>query len=86
MTKFRSRAAFKCIVVSLSFWGFTAQRRYRAKSAGTAITVDEDRAIAALPLIPSDLNQQYALQVEPAKHVTALYTCKVHTPRLAATN
>ena len=91
MIQFRLRALIACISLPLSVGSFTAQRGYSRdpaprEAAGAAITANEERAIAALPVAPPRLNQQYALKVEPSKHVTAVYTCKIRAPRLAATN
>ena len=59
----------------------------RLRRAGeAAVPANEDRVIAALPVVPPHLNGNYALKTEPAKRVAILYTCKVHLPRLAATD
>jgi transglutaminase-like putative cysteine protease len=72
------------------YGSLAAQRGYAAdvpRAASTAaISAEEDCAIAELPVIPPGLNEQYALKVEPSKNVTAVYTCKIHSPRLTATN
>ncbi len=85
---FRPKAIFACVALSLMHAGFLAQRGCASDAAPreSAITAAEDRVIAALPVVPPDLNGKYALKIEPAKHVSILYTCKVHAPRLAATN
>ena len=93
---FRPRTIFACITVLLLYGGIAAQRGYTSDAASgnlppraaaeAAVPADEERVIAALPLVPPDLNLKYSLKTESAKRVSILYTCKVHAPRLTATN
>jgi transglutaminase-like putative cysteine protease len=91
MLQFRARSIFAGIAFSLLYGDFGAERGYSheptsGEDTATVITAEEDRVIAALPVVPPDLNRKYALKVEPSKNVTAVYTCKIHAPRLSATN
>jgi hypothetical protein len=86
MVHFRTNIIFASIAVALSHGSFAVERGYTSDTSPATISVEEDRAIAALPVVPPDLNRQYALEVDRAKRVTAIYTCNIHAPRLVATN
>ena len=87
---FRPKTIFACVAMLPLYAGFASQCGYASEAptrAGeAAVPANEDRVIAALPVVPPHLNGNYALKTEPAKRVAILYTCKVHLPRLAATD
>lgn len=47
-------------------------------------TETQQQVLAALPSVPSGLNEEYALRTAPAKQVKAIYTVTVNAPQLAA--
>lgn len=50
------------------------------------IAAEEARIIAALPVVPPDLNQKHALEIKAAKSVSATHTYQVSAPSVTATD
>jgi len=60
--------------------GATAARG-QASPSGQALTAEEERVVAALPVVPSRLNRAYALVTRPARRIKAVYTFTVSAPK-----
>lgn len=88
---FRPNAILACLSILILQAGLAARCGYSRdpsprEASEAVLSPDEERVIAALPMVPPDLNLMYALKTEAAKRVSILYTCKVHEPRFTATN
>lgn len=54
------------------------------EAVATGLSAEDERIIAALPVVPPGLNQAHALEVKRSKVILATYTFKVQTPALTA--
>jgi transglutaminase-like putative cysteine protease len=77
---FRRAGRIGLIGVLLAFHGLA-----REPAAVAGLSAEDERIIAALPVIPAGLNQAHGLEVKRSKAILASYTFKVQTPDLTAT-
>ena len=84
-----ARTTLRAVALALAVGAGCARRG--APHAGAAeapspvaLSLQEERVVSSLPVVPPGLNAGYALRTGKARTVSAVYTCSVRAPKLAA--